>query len=57
MDKHRIKVSTKVLEEVKTQFPETVELINDRLEQKCQKETMSVDEVNFFYISRSKKLA
>ena len=57
MDKQRIKIATKVLEEVKTQFPETVELINDRLEQKCQKETMSVDEVNFFYISRSKKLA
>ena len=35
MDKRRIKIATKVLEEVKTQFPETVEFINDRLEQEC----------------------
>ena len=54
MDKHRIKVSTKVLEEVKTQFPETVELINDRLEQKCQKDNMSVDEVFFFTFLEAK---
>ena len=54
MDKQRIKIATKVLEEVKTQFPETVELINDRLEQKCQKETMSVDEVNFFTFLEAK---
>ena len=39
----RIKIATKVLEEVKTQFPETVEFINDRPEQECQKENMSVD--------------
>ena len=54
MDKHRIKVSTKVLEEVKTQFPETVELINVRLEQKCQKDNMSVDEVFFFTFLEAK---
>ena len=54
MDKHRIKVSPKVLEEVKTQFPETVELINDRLEQKCQKDNMSVDEVFFFTFLEAK---
>ena len=35
MDKRRIKIATKVLEEVKTQFLETVEFINDRLEQEC----------------------
>ena len=35
MDKRRIKIATKVLEEVKTQFQETVEFINDRLEQEC----------------------
>ena len=54
MDKHRIKVSTKVLEEVKTQFPETVELINDRLEQKCEKDDMSVNEVFFFTFLEAK---
>ena len=57
MVRPRIKIATKVLEEVKAQFPETVEFINDRLEQECQKENMSVDEVIFFYISRCKKLA
>ena len=35
MDKRRIKIATKVLEEVKTQFQETVEFINDRLEREC----------------------
>ena len=54
MDKHRIKVSTKVLEEVKTQFPETVELINDRLEQKCEKDDMPVNEVFFFTFLEAK---
>ena len=43
MDKRRIKIATKVLEEVKTQVPETIEFINDRPEQECQKENMSVD--------------
>ena len=47
MDKRRIKV-VKVLEKVKTQFPETVKFINHCLEQECQKENMSVDEVKFF---------
>ena len=44
MDKLRIKVATKVLEKVKTQFPETVKFINHCLEQESQKEDMSVDE-------------
>ena len=47
MDKRRIKIATKVLENVKTQFPETVTFINYCLEQECQKEYMSVDEVVF----------
>ena len=57
MNKRRIKIAIKVLGEVNIQFPETVEFINYRLEQECQKENMSVDEVIFFYISRCKKLA
>ena len=56
MDKRRIKV-VKVLEKVKTQFPETAKFINHCLEQECQKENMSVDEVNFFHIFKDKKLA
>ena len=31
MNKRRIRIATKVLEEVKTQFPETAEFIDDRL--------------------------
>ena len=57
MDKRRIKIATKVLEKVNTQFSETAEFINDRLQQDCQRENMSVDEVISFHISRNKKLA
>ena len=49
MDKRRIKIATKVLETVKTQFPETVKCINDCLEQEGQKESMFVDEVIFLF--------
>ena len=49
MDKRWIKIATKILEKVKTQFSETVEFINKRLEQECQKENMSVDEVIFLF--------
>ena len=49
MGKCRIKRATKVLEKIKTQFPETVQFINDCLEQECLKENMSVDEVIFLF--------
>ena len=49
MGKRRIKIVTKVLEKVKTHFPETVTFINYCLEQECQKEYMSVDEVIFLF--------
>ena len=54
IDKRRKKIATKVPEKVKTQFPENVELINDRLEQECQKENMSVDEVIFLHFQKQK---
>ena len=54
MVRPRIKIATKVLEEVKAQFPETVEFINDRLEQEYRKENMSVDEVIFFTFLEAK---
>ena len=54
MDKLRIKVATRVLEKVKTQFPETVKFINDSLEQDCRKENMSVNEVIFFTFLKTK---
>ena len=55
MNKRRIKIAIKVIGEVKIQFPETVEFINDRLGQKCQKENMSVDEAFFFFRSLDAK--
>ena len=54
MNKRRIKIATKVLENVKTQFPETVKFINDCLGQECEKQNMSVDEVIFFTFLKTK---
>ena len=49
MNKRRIRIATKVLEEVKTQFPETAEFIDDRLEQEYLKENMTAEEVIFLF--------
>ena len=49
MDKRTIKIAIKVLDEVKAQFPETKEFIEDRLEQECSKENISVEEVIFLF--------
>ena len=48
MDKKRIKIAVKVLKEIKNEFPETVKFIDDRLEQECSKENMTVEEVISF---------
>ena len=44
MDKRRIQTAVKVINEVKTEYPQTAEIIDDLLEQECRKENMSVDE-------------
>ena len=54
MDKRRIKIATKVLDEVKA--PETAEFIDDLLEEECLKENVTVEEV-LFYMPRSKMLS
>ena len=56
MDKKRLGISLKVLEAVKERFPDTKSFIDDMMEEQCQKEKISVEEV-IFYKSRSKKLA
>ena len=38
----------KVLEEINNEFPETAEFIDDCLEQECNKENMTVQELTFF---------
>ena len=49
MDKERIKIAMKVLEEIKNEFPEATEFIDDCLEQECSKENMTVEEVIFLF--------
>ena len=44
MDKKRLRVALKVLESVKTKYPET----KDLRDEECQKEKIPVEEVIFF---------
>ena len=46
-----------MLDAVKIKFPETKMFIDDTMEDECQKEKTSAEEVIFFYKSRSKELA
>ena len=55
MNIKRLKITLKVLNDVKQEYPTTK--IEDRLEEECSKENISVDEVIFFYILESKELA
>ena len=56
MDKKRLRVALKVLEEVKVRFLDTKQFIDDTMEEERQKEKISADEVSF-YKPRSKELA
>ena len=48
MDKKRLRVALAVLDAVKTKFPETRQFIDNTMEDECQKEKISADEVIFF---------
>ena len=48
MDKRRLRVALKVLDAVRNQFPDTKQFIEDLIDEECQKEKISVDEVVFF---------
>ena len=50
MDKRRLRVALKVLEEVKVRFPDTKRFIEDLIEEECQKEKISADEVTFLQV-------
>ena len=50
MDQKRIRIAIKVLDEIKTEFPETTDFVDDRLEQQCSKENMTVEQVSFLFI-------
>ena len=53
MDKKRLKITLKVLNNVKQEHPETK--IEDLLEEEYSKEEISVDEVNFLITYREAK--
>ena len=57
MEKRRLKITLKVLNEVKIQFLETIEFIEERREQKCDKENISVEEVIFLFTSLVKRIS
>ena len=50
MDKKRLRVAMKVLETVRTKYPEKKDSINEE----CQKEKISVEEVIFFTSLKAK---
>ena len=54
MDKKRLRISLKVLEVVKENFPDTKNFINDMMEKHCQKEKISVEEVIFLQVKKTK---
>ena len=48
MGKPRLRVALEVLDAVRNQFPDTKQFIEDLIDEECQKEKISVDEVIFF---------
>ena len=48
MHNGRLKNALAVLDAVKCKFPETKKFIDDIMEDKCQKEKISADEIIFF---------
>ena len=48
MGKRRLRVALEVLDAVRNQFPDTKQFIEDLIDEECQKEKISVDEVIFF---------
>ena len=55
MEKRKLKITLEELNEITAEFPETKEFIEERLEQKCLKEDISVDEVIFLFTSLEAK--
>ena len=56
MDKKRLRVALKVLDAVKTQFPDTKQYIEDLIDEECLKKNICGWR-NFLYKSRSIQLA
>ena len=55
MDKKRLRVALEILKAVKIEYPQTREVIENIMDEKCQKENISADEL-IFYKSISNEL-
>ena len=55
MDKKRLKVALVVLNAVKTKHPETKQFIDNTMEEECQKEKISAEEVISFTSLKAKR--
>lgn len=54
MDKRKLNTAIEVLHEVSVEFPDTKEFIEERVEQKCLKENISVEEVIYLFLTSLK---
>ena len=50
MDKRQLRITLKVLEKVNFRFPDTKQFMEDLIEDECQKEKISADEVFFLQV-------
>ena len=55
MDKRRLRVALKVLDEVRVRFPDTKKFIEDCIEHECLKQNISSDEVIVFTSLEAKR--
>ena len=49
MDKRKLNIVIEILQAVSVEFPHTQGFIEEHLEQKCQKENISSEEVIYFF--------
>ena len=54
MDKKRLRIVFKVFGAVKEHFPDTKNFIEDMIEEQCQKENASLEEVIFLQVQKQK---
>ena len=57
MVKRKLRISLKVLEAVKEHFADTKNFIDNMMEEKCQEETMSMEEVIFLQVKKQKVIS
>lgn len=51
-DQGKLNIAIEVLKEMSVEIPETKEFIDEKIEQKCSKENISIEEVIFFSLTR-----